>query len=169
MMTGFRHGLLALCMGVAVVLIGCGTIVHGTRQTLIVETEPDSVTVKVRGITTGHSPLVLNLDRQTDVNLTLERNGYETVTIPLKATVSPWVGGNVFNGLILGFFVDFSSGGAFELKPELPRTKEGRYSPAAFRLKKERILVELQKAIRMPSDQLRTSDKVHSDESPIEE
>lgn len=85
---------------------GCATIVHGTRQTVMVTSDPPGATVTVltgrpgdaavERSKPGVTPIALTLPRR-DANLIirLETPGCEPAEMPLKRSVSGWTFGNL--------------------------------------------------------------------------
>lgn len=104
-----------------VVSSGCATIVQGSYQDVPVDTDPSGALVTVDGIEMGRTPTVLSLKRGEDHQILLDLDGYQTTTLRLSKDLDfvPAVVGNIFSWGLLGFAVDFVSGAAYELSPEM--------------------------------------------------
>lgn len=115
--------------GLLVTLIGCASIMHGTRQDLSVNSMPSGAKVFVRGVHMVTTPSVVELKRKdSDIVLRFEKDGYEPVEVALHRTMDGWVWGNVLFGGFVGLAVDFINGAAYKLTPAevnavLERTK----------------------------------------------
>lgn len=111
---------LSLLGGVGLVLLvaGCGTIIHGTRQKISVSSVPSGAKVIVKGYHMATTPAVIELDRkESNIILRFEKEEYESVEVPLYRSVDGWVAGNCLFGGIIGLAIDFISGGAYKLSP----------------------------------------------------
>lgn len=108
----------AVCM-VLTFSNGCATIVSGRTQRVPVITNPTGAIVTV-GIQKQLSPSTFILDKSQDYVIRVEKEGYETLEIPLRKTISGWVFGNILFGLIggpIGIVIDISSGSATKFLP----------------------------------------------------
>ena len=64
------------------------------------------------------TPCTLLLDRRQGVyQITIEKKGYEPVTVTLKKGINGWVFGNLLIGGIVGIVIDIASGSASSFKP----------------------------------------------------
>ena len=69
-------------------LFGCATVLHGTRQTIHVETDPPGATVTVAG-ERHTSPVDVVLPRKSEgLEVVVEKDGYVTKRIPLVRKVA---------------------------------------------------------------------------------
>jgi hypothetical protein len=86
----------------SVLVCGCATVAHGTRQTVNVTSDPPGVAVTVlshpRGRAAvvksqpGVTPIALNLTRRdANIVIRLEKDGCPPVDLRLKRSVSGWV------------------------------------------------------------------------------
>jgi len=100
-------------------LAGCGAISHGTSQNISCATVPAGAVVKSGDGSTCSTPCTVSLKRKKDDVLTIEKEGYETVTLPVRSALSKASAGNVLlpGGLIF-WGVDVVSGGGYHLVPE---------------------------------------------------
>lgn len=105
----------------AVVLLqggGCGTIVHGSSQTLTVASNPPGAMVRLDNGTEYTTPSSIKLQRNRDYVMTISKDGYQTQTVPVNSVLSGWLAGNILFGGIIGGGVDLASGAAYTLTPE---------------------------------------------------
>ena len=117
----------------AVAISGCATIITGTTDTVNVKSNPEGAVV-IFGSTDGiykeekKTPAIFNIPSDKTYTLSIKLNGYKSRDIVLERKVSGWIIGNIFIGGVIGFAVDFISGGAYihdkvvsvDLKKELP-------------------------------------------------
>jgi hypothetical protein len=102
----------------SMVLISCGTIIHGTTQTIQINSTPPGATARVDGREL-ETPTSVSLARNKDYTVGMEKAGCE----PGQANI-----GRGFNGfativgnllwLMPGVLVDVLAGGAWTLEPE---------------------------------------------------
>ncbi len=118
---GLHNG--ALAAGILALVLscsGCGTLIHGTTQEVMIETEPTgaSITIpgsRVRGLT---SPAVVELARGRGHLIIVKKVGYETKGVyihselePLSLVLDILLGG-------IGILIDWPWGGLYELRPD---------------------------------------------------
>jgi len=95
---------------------GCAFMVHGTRQTVSVATEPPGAAVTVSGQPVT-SPGQVSLLRNRDYQVVASWPGGRTATATVYSEFS-WM--TVLNWIpVLGPTVDFVSGAAWELNPDV--------------------------------------------------
>lgn len=100
------------------IIAGCATIMHGSRQNIPVVSQPSGAVVRVNNIVTT-TPGVINLSRSNPMYiLRFEKEGYEPVEIKLIRTTDGWVYGNILFGGLIGLAIDYSSGSAYKLTPD---------------------------------------------------
>jgi len=108
-------------LGIAamVALSGCATIMNGDLVSVPVTTVPTGATVTINGATYT-SPATVTAPRgKGDFNLHIEKEGYRSVDILLTPPKDGWLWGNIVFGGIIGLAVDFLSGDAYDLDPEM--------------------------------------------------
>ena len=121
-----RHCFFALANLFA--LIGCGTIMHGPRQLVTVQSTPVGAILHVSpGSDTGSTPLTLNLERKRHYTITLTSPGYTSATVELRPDVGIGTAfaDGFFTGMI-GLVVDAIDGSLYGLKPESPNVTLSR-------------------------------------------
>jgi hypothetical protein len=99
-------------------LTGCATVMHGTRQSVAISSYPSNADVWVDNKYIGKSPTVVELSRKDNHIVKIELKGYEPYETTLTHQVSGWVFGNLVYGGLLGVAVDAISGGLYKLTPE---------------------------------------------------
>lgn len=77
-----------ILVAASICLTGCGTVMHGSRQTLFIDSKPDGATASIacaRGVgVSGQTPARLVISRKADgCRLTVEKQGYRTRQIEL--------------------------------------------------------------------------------------
>lgn len=90
---------------------------NGTSQEIQINSFPDSADVYVNNIKMGSTPLSLDLPRDKDQEIKLDKKGFKASFAQLTSSTSSWMLGNIFFLLIPGLLVDIISGGGFELTP----------------------------------------------------
>lgn len=105
-------------VGLTLLVIGCASIIHGTRQNISVSSVPTGAKVIVKGVHMATTPAVIALKRnESNIILRFEKEGYEPVEVALNRSVDGWIAGNIIFGGLIGLAVDFISGGAYKLSP----------------------------------------------------
>lgn len=99
-------------------LSGCATIMHGTRQSVGIASNPSNANVWVNRVHVGATPVIVELKRNSNHIVTLELEGYLPYEATFTKQVSGWVFGNLVFGGVIGLAVDAISGGLYKLTPE---------------------------------------------------
>lgn len=103
-----------------VLLSGCGAILHGPRQDIVVQTSPSGAKVETSPATgTYNTPATLNLERKNNYTLTFTSPGYNPATFYIHNGIGPGtvVMDVLLTGLI-GVAVDGLTGSWYGLEPE---------------------------------------------------
>lgn len=96
----------------------CATIMHGTRQSIGISSNPSDAWIWVDRNYVGNTPLILELSRKDNHSLRIELPGYLPYEMQFTREVSGWVFGNIVIGGFIGLAVDAISGGIYRLTPE---------------------------------------------------
>jgi hypothetical protein len=100
---------------------GCATVTRGTKDTLVIESDPAGATVKLSNGMTGKTPTSFKLPRKDALVVTIEKEGYETLTVNVNSQVSgagaAGMAGNVLVGGLIGVIVDPLTGAMKDLRP----------------------------------------------------
>ncbi|MCK9175944.1 MAG: PEGA domain-containing protein [Desulforhopalus sp.] len=107
-----------ILVGVALILSGCCSIIHGTNQEIAVSSSPTGARVLVNGSQVGTTPATLNLKRNAPPRIRLELEDYQPYEMILTKSVSGWVWGNIVFGGLIGLAVDALDGAIYKLNPE---------------------------------------------------
>ncbi len=118
-----RNSVALLLMGLLVVAMslttGCATIVNGDMVSVPVYTTPPEAKISVAGQEL-RSPATAQIPRgKGDFKMTIEKEGYKTGYVLLTQSLDGWLWGNILLGGLIGLLVDFISGDAYDLEPEL--------------------------------------------------
>jgi hypothetical protein len=100
-------------------LTGCGTIVHGSKQQVSLDSNPQGATVKLTDGTHLTTPQTAELRRAQDHIVTIEKEGYEPERLTINRDFN-W-GATIFGNILWitpGVIVDVLAGGAWTLNPE---------------------------------------------------
>lgn len=99
-------------------LTSCATIMHGTRQSIGISSNPSNAYVWVDQMYVGNTPLIVELTRKDNHVLRIELEGFQPYEAVFSRQMSGWVFGNVIFGGLIGLAVDAISGGIYRLTPE---------------------------------------------------
>lgn len=109
-----------LSVAAALVLSGCGAILHGPRQNIDVQTSPGGAKLETSPATgTYTTPATLNLERKNSYVLTFTAPGYNPATFNLRNGLGTGtlIADVLLTGLI-GVIVDAATGSWYGLEPE---------------------------------------------------
>ncbi len=99
-------------------LAGCGSIMHGSSQSLGISSSPTDAVVTIDGMEKGKTPIVASLTRKDNHIIRIAMQGYAPFEATVTRKVSGWVWGNIVFGGVIGLAVDAISGGLYALTPE---------------------------------------------------
>lgn len=121
-MSNIKKLILASCaLGTLVFISGCASVTRGTKDTLVVESDPAGADVRLSTGQVGKTPTSFQLPRKKAFDVYLEKEGYEPLTVHVSSQVSGkgsvGMAGNVLVGGIIGVGVDAITGAAKDLKP----------------------------------------------------
>jgi len=117
---------------------GCTTVTRGTKDVLVVESDPSGAQVALSNGLRGQTPASFELPRKNALIVTVSKEGYETVTVNVTPKVvgagGAGMAGNLILGGLIGAAVDAGTGAMKDLKPNPVRVtlvKTGGAAPAA--------------------------------------
>ena len=110
--------MLLLVLPLLTLLNSCATIMHGTRQSIGIASNPSDASVWVDQAFTGKTPLITEMSRGDNHVARIELDGYHPYELTFVKHVSGWVFGNLAFGGIIGLAVDAVTGGLYSLTPE---------------------------------------------------
>lgn len=114
---------LLILLFVCVFFSGCATMLHGTRQTINVTSNPTGAIV-TDGCTLWKTPAKINLKRKHDYKLSIFKKGYKPQVIQLKRALAGAVVANlVLPGSVFWLGVDVANGAQWRLVPEAVSVK----------------------------------------------
>ena len=100
---------------------GCASVTRGTKDTLVVESEPGGAMVRLSTGQTGKTPTSFQLPRKKAFDVCVEKEGYEPLTVHISSQISGkgslGLAGNALVGGLIGVGVDAMMGAAKDLKP----------------------------------------------------
>ncbi len=115
-----RSKFLALSLIVAVTLfmVGCATILTGTKDTITIETEPPGAEIIIDGISYGKTPATITLTRPglSDKMVTLKLEGYKPIRFILQKEFNTVAILNLTDAL--GWAIDIVSGAVYKYSPK---------------------------------------------------
>jgi len=107
---------LFVLLSLSLFLTSCATIATGTTQLVTINSNVDSATVSLDGVTIGKTPFTGKIKKNGKM-LTIEKEGYKTYTIALSTSLEGLFWGNIITGGTLGSITDFASGAAYKYAP----------------------------------------------------
>lgn len=123
-----RFFLLALAMGLG----GCATLIHGSSQSVRVESDSSGARVEVDGRPVGETPTTVQLERNQNHRVRVFREGQEPHTVRTQQGRSIWAAVNLLNLIVPGVLVDLSTGAFYSVSPDpIQATFDASTSPAA--------------------------------------
>ena len=142
---------------------GCATIIRGTTQSIPISSEPSGADIIIDGALVGLTPDDIALERGRDHLITLEKEDYQTRSIPIVKSIGGAVWGNILAGGFIGWGVDAASGAQYDLNPEtvfvrLIPLEEGE-SPEEAQNEGATIITRLNEI-----DQMRESNQISDEE-----
>lgn len=107
----------ALLLAIALSCTGCASIVHGTTQSISIQSQPSAANVTVDGAAVGVTPLLFDMKRKSKHIVTISKPNYVAQWIVISRAAAPATFGNVLVGGFIGLGVDAASGAMFNLEP----------------------------------------------------
>ncbi len=104
--------------GMSLALLGCATIMQGSRQQVSFGSTPSNAALTIDGNQVARTPYVAKLKRKDMHIIKIELEGYQPYELAMSRGTSGWVWGNIVFGGLPGLVVDAIAGGMYKLKPE---------------------------------------------------
>ena len=99
-------------------LSSCATIVNGSNQNIMIDSEPQGAEIIIREKLRGATPMELTFKRDTkDYVVTLRKDGYKDVDVELRRTFNGWFIGNIIFGGVIGMVIDAATGAMWVQDP----------------------------------------------------
>jgi hypothetical protein len=115
---------LLVAAAIAMPCLGCASVTRGTTENISIATTPAGATAEISGLdtpTTCLTPCVVQAKRSADITVTINKDGYEPLMIPLTKEVpgsgAAGFAGNILAGGLIGMGVDAATGAAQDHKP----------------------------------------------------
>jgi hypothetical protein len=112
---------LCVISGLLITTIGCASITRGSKDTLVVNSDPSGAKVSLSIGLSGKTPCVFKVSRKGGFVVKIEKEGYETIEIQVVGQISgsgaAGMAGNILLGGIIGAGVDAATGATKDLKP----------------------------------------------------
>ena len=109
------------CLVLVVLISGCATITRGTKEVLVVNSEPSGATVTTSVGLAGKTPASFKVSRKGGFVVTIEKAGYETAQVQVSSEVAgggaAGMAGNIILGGLIGAAVDAGTGSTLKLVP----------------------------------------------------
>jgi len=113
-----KHLLYLAVFTVVLFVSGCATIIHGSKQTVGISSNPSKAQVSIDGQLVGETPVSTRLTRGDHHLVKIELPGYMPYETNLIRKVDGWIAGNIVFGGLIGLAVDAITGGMYKLTPE---------------------------------------------------
>jgi hypothetical protein len=112
---------LVLLLLLACLVTGCATITRGTKDVLVVESNPPGANVRLSTGHTSRTPATFKLARKENVMVEIYKEGYESVEVHVQPHIegagAAGMAGNVIVGGLIGLAVDAGTGAMYGLIP----------------------------------------------------
>ena len=110
------------CVALASAASGCASITQGTRDALLLKTDPAGASaITSNGYSCAETPCAIEVPKKQGFTVTFDKDGCESKTVNVVTRMSKSggaaVAGNVLAGGIIGLGVDSVTGAAKELVP----------------------------------------------------
>lgn len=104
-----------LCIVCLISLSSCATLINTSRQNVTINSNPSGAKITVDGTERGVTPTVLPLKRRLKGNVTLSKDGYQSMNVPLQTTFNTV---SILNTIgILGWLIDAATGAISKYEP----------------------------------------------------
>jgi hypothetical protein len=109
--------LLGSLLTIALLWMNCATILSGTTDKIMIESEPDGAKILIDGLEYGRTPATITVKRDAfqDKQVVLKLEGYEQRVFILQKDFNAIAILNL--GSLVGWAVDFASGAVMEYSP----------------------------------------------------
>jgi hypothetical protein len=96
----------------------CGTIIHGSKQDVVIVSDPKKAQVDIDGQSVGTTPYLARLTRKNNHLVKVQLDGYLPHEVTLSRKLDGWIFGNILFGGIIGIAVDAGTGSMYRLTPK---------------------------------------------------
>lgn len=123
------------CLLAALLFSGCATVTRGTKDVLVIESDPSNADVSLSNGMVGKTPTSFKVPRKHALTVTIQKDGYESAIVQVNPAVSgggaAGMAGNVLVGGIIGVGVDAVTGATMSLRPNPVRVTLVPLNPEA--------------------------------------
>lgn len=99
-------------------LTSCATIMHGSRQSVGIASNPSNANIWVDGCYVGNTPIIVEMTRNNNHFVTIQLDGFLPYQATFSKELSYWVFGNIVFGGVIGLAIDAISGAIYKLTPD---------------------------------------------------
>lgn len=99
-------------------LTSCATVMHGSRQSIGISSNPTNAVVWVDKCFVGNTPIIVDMSRKDNHFIRIELEGYLPYEATFSKKLSCWVFGNIVFGGVIGLAVDAITGAIYTLTPD---------------------------------------------------
>lgn len=104
-------------LALSVSISGCATILNGTSQDVAFNSEPAGAVVELNTGANCVTPCTFSMRRGDDASITVNKPGFQPVTVYIQSRLGGSAFGNIIAGGIIGGVVDGSNGASNHLHP----------------------------------------------------
>jgi len=111
---------ISMCIAILLILLclsSCATIISGTTQSIVVNSNVPGATVSLNGQRIGSTPMTATVKRGNSTIMMVEKEGYISQTYVLPTSINLIFLVNIFTGGTTGTTTDLLSGAIYEYKP----------------------------------------------------
>ena len=94
---------------------GCASVINGVSQNLTFNSDPEGASVMIDGLEMGVTPVSLELPKNKYSNVLFRKEGYKTISVPLKKEFDAVAIIDIFWDLST---TDFLTGAIYQYAPE---------------------------------------------------
>lgn len=113
--------MLGLALASAFIFTGCATICRGTKEVLVIDSNPTNAHVRLSNGMSGYTPTSFKISRDAFLTGIIEKEGYEPshfqINHETKGAGAAGMAGNIVFGGIIGAGVDVMSGATQTITP----------------------------------------------------
>jgi hypothetical protein len=125
----YQNSMLGFCV-VALMSVGCATVMNGRNAEVAVRSNPAGARVSVQSekgetVATSKTPGRVTLKRSNGLfrkapryTAFIEKPGYETAKVSINPKWNPWILGNVVLGGVIGLAADSATGAIWRYSPD---------------------------------------------------
>lgn len=108
----------------ASLILGCASIISGTRQDVMITSSPDLATLNIKNMNgvivyQGQTPATVNLERNNSYIVTVSLPGYKDSQVSINRGFNFVFLGNLICGGVLGMIIDAVDGAIYNLEPSI--------------------------------------------------